>query len=149
MAVNFSGRWINQHNSVMDLAVNGNMISGTYTTAVPGQLQGPLTGFVTFEDEIGFCVHWRWEEDQNGDGQLEHHESICTWSGQVATHSGVDVIHTFWHLTNEVADAAEPDHLYAGMYTGGDYFVREGTPFPPINEVLGSERPSGPRSPRA
>lgn len=56
----FSGKWINELNSYMELDVDGSEISGTYTSAVSGgggPVTGDLSGYVN-GNLISFVVNW-------------------------------------------------------------------------------------------
>jgi hypothetical protein len=56
----FSGRWVNQLSSTMQLTVAGIRVSGIYESAVSGgggSIRGDLVGFVN-GDLIAFVVTW-------------------------------------------------------------------------------------------
>ena len=59
-AIDFSGVWVNEMGSEMELTVNDGRVSGTYRTAVgkvPPTERFELTGFAS-GDRIVFCVHF-------------------------------------------------------------------------------------------
>lgn len=109
------GRWKNQMGSTMDLAVSGNDITGSYTTATSGlgdggQLTGALKGYAA-GDLISFVVLW-----PGG--------SLTAWTGQLINDDSAPVIRTLWHLVTDVPDAAEPKQLWTSTFSGADEFSR-------------------------
>lgn len=110
----FSGRWRNQMNSIMDLTVHGNTVTGTYNSASSSggpPVQGAITG-VTAGDLIAFTVLWT----QSG--------SITSWTGQLVDEAGVETLRTLWHLVTNVPDANEPDKFWMSTWAGADEFTR-------------------------
>lgn len=113
-APDFSGRWINQMASVMDLTINGNVVSGTYYSASSSggpPVSGAIAG-VTVDDLIAFTVLWT----QSG--------SITSWTGQLIEQNGVEKIRTLWHLVTNVPDDDEDDKFWMSTWAGADEFVR-------------------------
>ncbi len=110
----FSGSWVNELGSSMELDVNGTVVTGSYRTAVgepdPGQPY-PLSGVIN-DDLIVFNVDWL----QNG--------SISTWAGQLTMIDGQPVIETMWYLVRQVPDPKEPTELWADTLAGSDRFQR-------------------------
>ncbi len=111
--VNFSGKWRNELQSVVDFKVKGSSITGTYESAVSGggtPIKGPLTGYIN-GDLIAFSVNWSTA-------------AITAWVGQLTTENGRETIKTLWQMTKNVEDANEPTGLWASINAGADEFVR-------------------------
>lgn len=109
----FSGLWRNQMRSTVDLNVNGNDVSGVYTSASSsggGPIAGSLKGFVA-GDLISFLVLWP------GGSQT-------AWVGQMIGTDAQPVIRTLWHLVTNVPDPNEPTELWTSTYAGADEFTR-------------------------
>ena len=114
-AVDFSGRWRNQHGSEMQLRVGpGGRLTGTYHTAVgaPSPKQEfELAGFAC-GDLVAFTVNF---------GRFG---SLTAWTGQHTLAEGAERIHTLWHLAKNIPDADESGALWAGVLAGADTFER-------------------------
>ena len=114
-AVDFAGRWKNQHGSEMQLRVGpGGRLIGTYHTAVgaPSPKQEfELTGF-TCGDLVAFTVNF---------GRFG---SLTAWTGQHTLADGAERIQTLWHLAKNIPAADEPRALWAGVLAGADTFER-------------------------
>ena len=129
----FDGRWYNQHASHMDIQVDKNGgVSGSYSTAVgaPGQEEEfQLVGFAA-EDQISFTVNFG------------KYASLTAWAGQATEDADKNaVILTFWHLTKNIPDPAEPKNQWATVLTGSDVFKRS----VPKTRPLALMAPSSPR----
>lgn len=108
-----AGRWTNEHGSVAEITVDGDRISGAYTSAVGGRtgpLSGPLTGFVR-GDIVGFSVLWP-----------AHMRSITSWVGQVVEANGAPELKTLWNLVVDIPDPDEATGLWSTVHTGADTF---------------------------
>ncbi|AGU53050.1 avidin family protein [Variovorax paradoxus B4] len=108
-----TGRWTNEYGSVADIAVDGDRVLGTYTSAVgddAGVLSGPISGFVR-ADIVAFAVLWP-----------AHMRSITSWVGQVVDNDGVPELKTLWHLIVDLPDADEAAGLWTTVHTGADVF---------------------------
>ena len=110
---NFSGHWINQMQSTMELAVAGSNVTGIYTSSssggggpVAGVLKGNVSG-----DMISFLVLW-----PGG--------SMTAWVGQLVDEQTAPRIKTLWHLVTNIDDPAEPDKLWMSTFAGADEFHR-------------------------
>ena len=110
-AVDFAGTWENELKSEVTLAQTGDILTGTYTSAVSaggtrtiGDLQGYVDG-----DLIAFVVHWR------------DFQAITTWVGQLDPNAAKQQINTLWHMTKQVTTGDE----WASINTGADYFTRK------------------------
>ena len=111
--VNFAGDWHNQLSSKAHFIVAGNILTGTYTSAVSSagtQISGPISGYIN-GDLIAFSVVWP-------------SAAITAWVGQLVTDNAVDTIKTLWQMTTNVPDANEPTGLWASIYAGADNFIR-------------------------
>jgi len=109
----FSGHWVNELGSCMDLAVSGDKVTGTYVSAVsesgkptpPFPLQGVVAG-----DLISFSVNW-------GD-------AITSWVGHgVIDHKRPQIL-TLWHLVLTVAAETSPEEQWKTVMSGADEFSR-------------------------
>lgn len=111
--VDFSGRWINQYGSVMDITVADKEISGTYRSAVSGvgsSVSGPLRGHLN-GDLIAFTVNWPTA-------------AITAWVGQLVIEGGADTVRTLWQMTTNIEEAQEPQGLWHSIFAGADRFTR-------------------------
>jgi Avidin family len=115
-STDFSGHWINELRSSMDLTVTGSAVSGTYTSAVSGDgsvITGPVIGFVA-GDVIAFSVLWP-----------SNPGSITSWVGQLVLDSdGDEQLDTLWYLVVNVADAEDPASTWTTIHAGSDQFHR-------------------------
>ena len=108
-----TGRWTNEYGSVAELDVDGDRLSGSYTSAVGGQtgsVSGPITGFVR-GDIVAFSVLWP-----------AHTRSITSWVGQVVEINGTPELKALWHLIADIPDSEEATGLWTTIHTGGDTF---------------------------
>lgn len=108
-----AGRWTNEYGSVAELDVDGDRVSGTYTSAVggaTGSMSGPINGFVR-GDIVAFAVLWP-----------VGMRSITSWVGQVVELNGAPVLKTLWHLIIDIPDADEATGLWTTVHTGADTF---------------------------
>jgi hypothetical protein len=109
----FSGRWVNQLSSRMQLTVNGAQVSGTYESAVSGgggPIKGELVGFVN-GDLIALVVNWPTA-------------AITAWVGQHVIENGSEAINTLWQMTTNIPDPQEPTGLWKSVLAGTDRFHR-------------------------
>jgi hypothetical protein len=112
-ATSVAGRWTNEYGSVAEIAVDGDRISGTYTSAVGGStgpMSGPINGFVR-GDIVAFAVLWP-----------ANMRSITSWVGQVVEVNGAPVLKALWHLIIDIPDADEATGLWTTVHTGADTF---------------------------
>jgi Avidin family len=116
---NLNGTWYNELGSLMTIETNGNVISGTYQTAV-GDAKGIyyLVGLTDTDNAasqaVGWVVVW---QNQYGDSG-----SVTSWSGQYQVVNGVPTIVTTWLLTMET----NPQDDWQSTLVGQDVF----TPYP-------------------
>lgn len=116
--VDFNGTWKNQLGSTMNVAVIGNIVTGTYKSKIGAT--GGLTDFDLIgsasSDIIAFIVNW---------SAVATHNSITAWVGQLTKENGREVIKTLWHLTTDVQDDQQEDELLWGsVRAGADTFWR-------------------------
>ncbi len=107
-----SGRWTNEYGSVAEITVEGDRVSGTYSSATGGAggpLTGPLTGFVR-GDVIAFSVLWP-----------APMRSITSWVGQVLDAPAGPELRTLWQLIVDIPDA-QAAGLWTTVHTGADTF---------------------------
>jgi hypothetical protein len=108
-----SGRWTNEYGSVADIEVDGDRLSGTYTSAVgsaAGPLTGPLTGYAR-GDTVAFTVLWP-----------AHMRSITSWVGQVVDTGPGPELKALWQLIVDIPDADEATGLWTTIHSGADTF---------------------------
>jgi hypothetical protein len=110
-SVDFSGTWINEHQSEVALIQTNGILTGTYESAVSSggtKTTGDLQGYVD-GDLISFVVHWR------------DFQAITAWVGQLDPKAAKDTINTLWQMTKQVAAGDE----WASINAGADYFARK------------------------
>jgi hypothetical protein len=114
-SVDFSGKWINELHSEMELVITGNGVTGVYRTHVgqPKPTEAfPLVGFVT-GDMISFTVNFG------------KYGSLTAWVGQhTEPKPGNYAIRTLWQLSKNVQDQDEPEQLWGSVLTGSNLFAR-------------------------
>ncbi len=86
----FTGRWVNDQGSVMELRQDGTAVSGAYVTRIGDdkstERRHDLVGLAT-GPMIGFVVAW------------PASISVTSWAGRLVTAAdGTAAIHTVWHL---------------------------------------------------
>jgi hypothetical protein len=114
--MNLNGTWYNELGSQMTLQTNGNIISGTYQTAV-GDASGifNLIGQIVLDDDsslvLGWVVVWQ--------NQFGNSDSVTTWSGQLQSVNGTPTIVTTWLLTSET----DPNDDWHSTLVGKDIFT--------------------------
>ena len=115
-AIDFSGIWVNELGSEMELTIQESRIRGTYRTAVgrasPSE-RFELTGFAS-GDRIVFCVNF-------GD-----YGTLAAWTGLHGEDKGVEEIYSLWHLPRDVQDDEEAkDYRWSAILTGVNTFKRK------------------------
>ena len=117
--MHLTGDWYNELGSMMALKVEGNLVTGTYHTAV-GEAVGryPIIGAIDKHpigqnQAVGLVVVW-----QNEQGNTH---SVTTWSGQLQTIQGREVLKTTWLLTRET----DPNLDWQSTLVGTDTFTRQ------------------------
>ncbi|HXX75218.1 MAG TPA: avidin/streptavidin family protein [Nitrospiraceae bacterium] len=115
-AVDFSGIWVNELSSEMDLTVHEGRVSGTYRTAVgranPTE-RFELVGFVS-GDRIVFCVNFG------------AYGTLAAWAGLHSEDKGVEEIYSLWHLPREIQDDEEAkEYRWSAILTGVNTFKRK------------------------
>jgi hypothetical protein len=115
-ASDFSGVWVNELGSEMELTVNEGRVSGTYSTAV-GKVRPTerfkLTGFAS-GDRIVFCVHFG------------PYGTLAAWTGLHNTDKGEEEIYSLWHLPRDMHDNEEAkEYRWSAILTGVNIFKRQ------------------------
>ena len=114
-AIDFSGKWMNQRGSTMELKqdAQGNL-TGDYTTIV-GSTGNPFTKPLAGKargDQLVFYVDWA-------------PYSMATWAGQLVTErGGKEVLDTVWINNGPIDEANEPNDGWSAARVGGDRFTR-------------------------
>lgn len=109
----FSGHWVNELKSYMDLSISGNDVAGKYVSAVsdpegptpPLPLRGSVAG-----DLISWTVNWG--------------EAITSWIGHGVTENGRPQILTLWQLVLTIPDETDPEEQWKTIMSGADAFWR-------------------------
>jgi hypothetical protein len=113
MPFDFSGHWVNELTSYMDLTINGTVVTGTYVSAVSdngGPVSAPLAGTVA-GDLLSFTVNWGM--------------AITAWVGHgVVDDAGNPQILTLWHLVQPVDNEENPKQQWKMVLAGADEFTR-------------------------
>lgn len=107
--IDFSGAWVNDLTSEVTIIQNGDLLSGTYESAVSGggtKTIGDLLGYAD-GDLISFVVHWR------------EFQAITAWAGQLDRQQ--IRINTLWQMTKQVAAGEE----WESINSGADSFKRK------------------------
>jgi hypothetical protein len=117
-ATDFSGVWVNELGSEMELTVNDGRVSGTYRTAV-GKVHPTerfeLTGFAS-GDRIVFCVHFG------------PYGTLGAWTGLHGKDEdkGEEEIYSLWHLPRDMKDDEEAkEYRWSAILTGVNIFKRK------------------------
>jgi hypothetical protein len=109
----FSGHWQNELTSYMDLQVNGDVVTGTYVSAVSDD-GGPTPPFPVYGsvagDLINFNVNWG--------------AAITAWIGHGVLVAGASQLLTLWHLVQTVDDETDPSKQWKTVLAGADQFTR-------------------------
>jgi hypothetical protein len=109
----FSGHWRNELTSYMDLQINGDVVTGTYVSAV-SETGGPTPPFpvhgTVAGDLINFNVNWG--------------GAITAWIGHGVLAAGSPQILTLWHLVQTIDDETDPNKQWQTVFAGADEFTR-------------------------
>lgn len=101
-----NGKWRNQYNSEMTLEINGEVVSGTFQTAI-GQPKFEekfeIIGRIN-QKVIAFMV------------DFNQYGSIACWTGRYEKDQLGDVIHSMWHLSQN--EGGEEEQLAQAILTG-------------------------------
>jgi hypothetical protein len=114
--IDFSGTWVNELGSEMEITVNDGKVMGKYRSAV-GEASPTerfeLTGF-TSGDRIAFCV------------DFGAYGTLAAWTGLHSEDNGVEAIYALWHLPREIgADEDAKDYRWSAILTGVNTFKRK------------------------
>ena len=115
-AIDFSGTWVNELGSEMELTVQEGRVSGKYRTVVgranPTE-RFELTGFAS-RDRIVFCV------------KFGAYGTLGAWAGLHSEENGVEEIYSLWHLPRDIQDDEEAkDYRWSAILTGVNTFRRK------------------------
>jgi len=115
-AIDFSGTWVNELGSEMEITVKDGRVSGKYKTAV-GEASPTerfeLTGFASV-DRIVFCVNFG------------PYGTLGAWTGLHDEDKGAEEIYSLWHLPREMQDDEETkEYRWSAILTGVNIFKRK------------------------
>lgn len=113
--VNFSGKWVNTKDSVLELEQDGNSLSGIFDSGVSdgGQvIKAPVVGWAN-GDRVSFTATY------------EMFGTVVAWVGQVRGEPGNPVIDAHFLHESEVPDSDEHEWLWASTRTGSDQFSKK------------------------
>jgi hypothetical protein len=131
MTIEISGKWYNQHGSVLALGVGEDgEVSGTFESHVGlDQPDGihPVKGFVC-GDLVEFVV------------PFPRHGSLSCWVGHVRHEQSGDRIDTLWNMAVQMPEGMKQDESWRGTWSGADLFLRE----PHQADVAGRPRATWP-----
>ncbi|QBF33318.1 avidin/streptavidin family protein [Thalassococcus sp. S3] len=112
--MDFSGKWVNTKNSVLELHQNGNSLTGNFDSGVSdgGQvIKAPIVGWAN-GDRVSFTATY------------EMFGTVVAWVGQVRGEPGNPVIDAHFLHESDVKDSAEAEALWASTRTGSDQFAK-------------------------
>jgi hypothetical protein len=113
--MDFTGKWVNTKNSVLELTQNGNSITGTFDSGVSDNGQvvlAPIVGWAN-GDRVSFTATY------------EMFGTVVAWVGQVRGEPGNSVIDAHFLHEVDIADANEHEELWASTRTGSDHFSKQ------------------------
>jgi hypothetical protein len=116
MSATFTGEWKNQYGSILKLTESGGTLTGEFESGVGdnGQTLWVEVAGRVLDDVVTFHAAY---PDLG---------TLVSWTGQMTSDAGGDVIRTQWlHATN-VCDPNEPEWLWAATRIGADKFHRVG-----------------------
>lgn len=111
----FSGHWVNELGSYMDLEIDGTVVKGKYVSMVTETGAGPTSPFDVYgsvsRDLINFAVNWG--------------EELTSWIGHGVVYAGGRVgVLTLWQIVRTVADEEDPENQWKTVTAGADEFHR-------------------------
>ena len=112
--MDFSGRWVNTKNSVLELTQTGNELTGTFDSGVSDGGQPvivPIVGWAN-GDRVSFTATY----DTFG--------TVVAWVGQVTGEPGNPVINAHFLHETDIPQGQEAEWLWASTRTGSDFFSR-------------------------
>lgn len=112
--MDFTGKWRNTNNSLLELTQDGKSISGTFDSGVSDgekEIKAPVVGWAN-GDRIAFVATY----DEFG--------TVVAWVGQVRGEPGNPVIDAHFLHESEVKDSNEFESLWASTRTGCDLFSK-------------------------
>ncbi|MGA2218947.1 MAG: avidin/streptavidin family protein, partial [Terracidiphilus sp.] len=111
----FSGHWVNELGSYMDLKIDGPVVKGRYVSMVTDDGPGPTPPFDIYGsvsgDLINFNVNWG--------------EEITSWIGHGVIYAGGrPSILTLWQIVHTIKDEKDPENQWKTVTAGADEFHR-------------------------
>ncbi len=111
----FSGTWVNELGSTMDVAASDELLTGTFTSRVSGS-GGPAKGSLTgWASGYLIAVTVRWDATA----------AITSWVGQFVREGTGEAIESLWQMTNATANPEDPTELWHSVLAGADRFTRQ------------------------
>lgn len=113
--MDFSGIWTNTKNSVLELAQNGNKLTGTFDSGVSDggiEIKAPIVGWAN-GDRVTFSATY------------EQFGTVVAWVGQARGEPGNPVIDAHFLHETDVSEADEAEALWASTRTGSDQFSKK------------------------
>lgn len=112
----FSGHWVNELGSYMDLKIDGIVVTGKYVSMVTEAGPGPSPQFDIYGsvsgDLINFNVNWG--------------EEITAWIGHGVIYAGGRAsILTLWQIVHTITDEEDPENQWQTVSAGADEFRRQ------------------------
>jgi hypothetical protein len=114
MPVNFTGSWINQNESTLEITDSGGVISGRFESGVGDD------GQTLWVDVTGRAL----DDIVTFNAVYAQYGTIVSWVGQLTTDGTRDTIKTQWlHVTN-IPDNQEREWMWYSNRIGADIFTR-------------------------
>lgn len=112
--MDFSGKWRNTKNSVLELVQHGNSLTGTFDSGVSdggAVILAPIVGWAN-GDRVSFTATY------------ETFGTVVAWVGQVRGEPGNPTIDAHFLHETDVSEAEEQEKLWASTRTGSDQFSK-------------------------
>ncbi|WP_090757363.1 avidin/streptavidin family protein [Paracoccus chinensis] len=112
--MDFSGRWNNTKNSLLELKQEGSALTGTFDSGVSDngkEIKAPVVGWVN-GDRITFAATYK------------EFGTVVAWVGQATGEPGNPMIDAHYLHETDVAEGNEFEELWASTRTGSDQFRR-------------------------
>jgi hypothetical protein len=112
--MDFTGKWTNKKDSVLELNQDGNSLTGTFDSGVAdgGEVIVPVVGWAN-GDRVTFAATY------------EKFGTVVAWTGQVTGEPGNPVIHTHFLHETDIPEAQEGEYLWASTKVGNDQFSKK------------------------
>ncbi|MEL7454072.1 MAG: avidin/streptavidin family protein [Pseudomonadota bacterium] len=112
--MDFSGKWVNSKDSVLELVQEGDSLTGTFDSGVSDggvEIKAPVVGWAN-GDRVSFTATYAM------------FGTVVAWVGQVRGEPGNPVIDSHFLHETDVPDSAERNELWASTRTGSDQFEK-------------------------